>query len=100
MDIQVGNIMVVDWGATMTLPTFYKVKKRTAKRAVLTEIKSKNVDGDGMIGHSIPFDEPVERSCFGDLNIVIRDDGNGWCAKHSKIARPWDGTPERYDHWD
>lgn len=102
--VNIGDVLVTDFGCTMTLPTFYKVTKKTAKTIWMVCLKSKSVDGDGFTGHCIPTDEEHLDTYKSFVQARIQENnGTGFVAKNSKDRRyyyPYNGKPAYYNHLD
>jgi hypothetical protein len=97
---QVDDIVVTNFGVTMVLPVFYKVVKRTPKSMKVRALRSREVDGDGMVGHCIPVDEYDEGHWATDISVRLQPDGTGWYAKHRLYFTRWNGTPQYFNHLD
>ena len=117
-DIRVGDVFHSHWGYSMSLNTYYKVVKRTAKTVTLRELQSKEVGTGFLQGVEYPLDEFVDHSCVYDsrrkeypdgkvyAEVTCRlpaelEDGKIW-VKVSKYewASPWDGRKNSFDHAD
>lgn len=105
--IEIGTIMVTDFGATMQLPTFYKVTKRTAKTIFMVRLKQIVVEGDGMLGKSMPIDEEDKGSYCYEMQARIKDEPAyqhrnevAWSAKNQLYFAIWNGHPQHHNHFD
>jgi hypothetical protein len=115
----VGSILVCQWGATMLMVNFYRVVAHKGKKTlVLRELQQRTVAVTGFLaGTVVPTDQFVNGT-----RILLEGQKPRWgdgyefecrwndkpCAYapngHSKFesfawAVPWDGRPERFDHW-
>lgn len=101
--INIGDVMVTDFGATMTLPTFYKVVKRTPQSIKMVRLEAQIVDGDGFTGHTIPTETKNDEGYKGTLTARIKGGAEheyGWLAKERLYFTKWEGKPEYYNHLD
>lgn len=92
--------METDFGATMQLPTFYRVTKVTPKTIYMNRLVSTSVDGDGMVGHCIPTDIEDTDRYLGQLTARVRDERTAWSAKHRLLFYTYNGKPSYYNHLD
>ena len=103
--IEEGDVLVTDFGATMQLPAFYQVIKRTPKTIKMQLLKAKNVDGDGFMGTCVPTDEIDTKSYKSEMtarvkNSMYKDEETGWNAQSRLFFSIWNGTPASYNHLD
>ena len=117
-DIQVGDVFHSHWGATMSLNTYYKVVKRTAKFVTLRELRSVEKGTGFLQGDQYPLDEFEDHSCVYDGRRKEYPDGKVYAEvtrrlpvklEHGRIwikitdweyASPWDGRIDSYDYAD
>ena len=105
---EVGQIAYCDGGCTMSLPTFYKVTRRTDKTVWLQEIADQLIehDGFGQKGRKIPVDIPrggVFNKRVKNWKDAKYDGGKDQefaYIKYWGIVEPWDGTAKYYDSMD
>ena len=94
----VGDILVSQWGYSMTIVDFYEIVKTTAsgKTFIVKHLKDKIVSGNGMQGKSVPVKGEYEsneeiRARVNKYNRVKID--------HSSLSL-WNGEPVYFDHLD
>ena len=101
-DVQVGDILSMTWGYSMTIVDYYKVIERKKSSIRLAALNTVNITGDGWSGTCIPGTEIVkDNNVDGKLfrigtkwsnEIVCRINGHG--------VYYWDGKPDAYDRND
>ena len=103
--LEVGDIGVSNWGATMTLVNFYIVEKRTAKTIWWRPIGSTVVDSDeyGQAGHKVAntMDLSPSKNVFRKKVLMSQYFGehtvaNRWGSMISK----WNGKPQEFNTYD
>jgi hypothetical protein len=113
-DIRVGDIFHSHWGATMSLNTFWKVVKRTAKMVTLRSLRTIEVGHGFLNGEEYPVDEFEDWSCCYDRYRFVDKDGKVYQQVIRKLpesgttitihtwmhAWPWNGKPASFDHCD
>ena len=117
-DIQVGDVFHSHWGSTMSLNTYYKVIKRTAKFVTLRELRNVEVGTDFLQGVQYPLDEFEDHSCVYDGRRKEYPDGKVYAEVTRRLpakleegriwikisdyeyASPWDGRLNSFDHAD
>jgi hypothetical protein len=117
-DIQVGDVFHSHWGSTMSLNTYYKVIKRTAKFVTLRELRDVEQGTGFLQGVQYPLDEFVDHSSFYDGRRKEYTDGKVYAEVTRRLpaklengrvwikisdyeyASPWDGRLNSYDHAD
>lgn len=94
---KVGDILVAEWGYSMSLVNFYKVTALVGKATVeLVSIGKHWVDGNGWTGYVMPnLDEEIE-------DTVIRKRVNGESVKitNHQFAHKWNGNKVFENHMD
>jgi len=72
MESNIGRIYHVSWGYSMTLNSFFKVIKETAKGAIVREIGSTIIDGGGYQGYETanPDKEKTETDWNAPVEII------------------------------
>lgn len=117
-DIQVGDVFHSHWGSTMSLNTYYKVIKRTAKFVTLRELRDVEHGTGFLQGVQYPLDEFVDHSSVYDSRRKEYPDGKVYAEVTRRLptkleegriwikiseweyARPWDGKLNSFDHAD
>lgn len=117
-DIHVGDVFHSHWGATMSLNTYYKVIKRTAKFVTLRELRSVEKGTGFLQGIQYPLDEFEDHSSVYDDRRKEYPDGKVYAEVTRRLptkleegriwikisdyeyASPWDGRLNSYDHAD
>lgn len=117
-DIRVGDVFHSHWGATMSLNTYYKVIKRTAKFVTLRKLRDVEHGTGFLHGVQYPLDEFADHSCMYDSRRVESPDGKVYAEVTRRLpakledgriwikisdyeyASPWDGRLNSYDHAD
>lgn len=98
--IKLGMILVADLGCTMTLPTFYKVTKVTAKTCTLQELQDYMTedDGYGQSGMKMPDTDRINQHTKAFTATL----GDGMARNRSRrvCAHIWDGTPQYFNYCD
>ncbi len=94
-DVTVGDIFSVSWGATMTFVDYYQVIELVGNSsAVVQQLQSEIVDGDGWSGHRMPI-----KDNFAGKQFKIRV--NGKSAKiDGHYANIWNGRPGYFNSMD
>lgn len=99
------RIVCASWGYTMILVDFCIVLRETAGAALLMEIPSKDVSGDGQVGTVVPVvDETITKCRTADRVFRARrkKDWKGlpcYWAK-TRMYRQWDGKPVYFNSLD
>ena len=108
-DVEVGDILVREWGWSMRLVDYYRVISRTKSTIKLERLNGKRITKDGWQGEEIPTDKvikdqyvdgksfriiPPEKQYYQDVNqqAVCRINGN--------LVEFWDGKPKSFDTLD
>lgn len=117
-DIQVGDVFHSHWGATMSLNTYYKVIKRTAKFVTLRELRDVEQGTGFLHGVQYPLDEFTDYSSMHDGRRKEYPDGKVYAEVTRRLptkleegriwikisdyeyASPWDGRLNSFDHVD
>ena len=116
LTLQVGDILLANWGYDANNPHFFKVVKRTPKQVTIVQLKAETVSytNDGMGGKMvIPTTEPATWSVWWDNNN--NDNGEPVTLKkkvHTNTQRgeyvelayyayafKWDGQPAHDYCW-
>ena len=117
--LEIGDIMLANWGYEANNPNFFKVIKRTAKQVTLMELKVETVSltNDGMGGKMVvPTSEPKTWSVWWDKNykdgeentepVIIKkkihsDNERGEYVQlaYYAYAFKWNGTPAHDYCW-
>lgn len=98
-NFKVGDVLAGTWGWSMTIPAFFKVVRKTAKRLVLEEYDGRMVssDGYGQQGYEMPdFTRPLGEKLGrveGDYVIV-------GSRSETVLLKLWDGKPVWADYMD
>lgn len=116
-DIQVGDIYMCHWGATMALVDFFQVVKRTKCFVTLRQLATLDEHHDMFTGTSVPLTEFEDHSMVYDGERFEDDGGNVYAQRTIKIdpngngspvlkyrdfmwCYPWDGKKQSFDHCD
>ena len=101
-DVQVGDILVRNWGYSMVLVDFYKVIERKKASVKLAKLENKVVDGDPSRGHVVPGDSIVEnKTVDGKLfRIGVKWSKEVVCQVDGHTVHYWNGKPQYVDTWD
>lgn len=98
--IKAGDIILSVFHWSMTIPTFFKVIKRTAKTCTLIELDRKvvqNLDGYGQITKEVPSEKPCDR----EKRYKIFSGARGEYVKIDGIVSYlWDGKPAYANYCD
>ena len=100
---KVGDILSSTWGYSMQIVDYYQVIAVTPKMITVKQIAGKILDGDGMRGTSVPLPNVFIKKAYDwDVTEFKRKvlSGGYININDSACARPWDGKPVYYDHWD
>lgn len=98
-DFKVGDILAGTWGWSMTIPAFFRVVRKTAKRLVLEEYEGVmiNSDGYGQRGYEVPDFTNAKGEKLGRIE-------DGYVVVGSRydtiLLKLWDGKPVWADYVD
>ena len=102
--IQVGDILAGTWGATMVIPEFFEVVRKTAKTLYVRRMKKGMLEPNacGQQGYEVPLDPHEYR---GDDEFRGRaTEYGGICVTmewHQKVyVKKWNGQPVWADYMD
>lgn len=105
--LQVGTILVSEWGYSMQMVTFYKVISRTKETVTLIELESIEVsDGGFLTGKATPSNRIAQQQRNGVIEPVqpdrrrIKSNRNYIKVGHARYAEIWDGKPKPFNHCD
>lgn len=101
-DVQVGDILVRNWGYEMVLVDFYKVIERKKSSVKLAKLENKVVNGDPSRGRVVAGDSIVENKTVDGKRFRI---GVKWakdvvCQVDGHACYYWNGEPQYVDTWD
>ena len=101
-DVEVGDILECNWGATMSLVDYYKVIERKKSTIKLASLKTQNISGDGWAGTCIPTEETIrDQYVDGKLfRIGYKYDNKVVCSVNGHSVYYWDGKPGSFDRND
>lgn len=100
--MNIGDILVSQFGYNCSLVRFYKIIKTTSKSVKLQELKWKFTehDGYGQAGKVVPTEITTD-------NVFSRKIKNDSIDEHSYVkindyeyASKWNGNPVHYDSYD
>lgn len=106
MSIKQGDILVCEWGATMSLVEYWKVTKVSPKTVVAVRIKEKTDESrpKGFLSrYVLPVDELVESVNVQPVRLYPREGRDGWFTKRHGFKQffyLWDGEAKYENHAD
>jgi hypothetical protein len=100
-------LVIRGWGYSMLMNNFYEVLRETKGRAIVKDIGSRTVDGDGFQGHEAPS-RNVQNVNFKEYTIIkrMKPDGSieyrGKCGLSSTytLEEVKEGDKFAFDHLD
>lgn len=97
-NFKTGDILYSCWGYNVSIVSYYKVLKRTAKGTfTLQKLKENIIKGDWMIGETIPG-LPVPN---GIITRRKTKHGHLWGkAQECELLYKWDGIPKSHNRLD